>query len=111
MWRTGHGSSRSVARMLRGQPSMERGAWHSRPRDQYRESPGDRCARLFFAFLSAPGVTVRHLTCEVIAGQEHSRHVRVAHLVDASLTVADPHGRVWIVPVGGRVIEDRDLME
>src|SRR2546423_645184 len=111
MWRTRRGSSRSVARMLRGQPSTERRAWYSRPRDQYRETPGDRCARLFFAFLSAQGLTVRHLTCEVIVGQKHSRHVRVAHLVDASLAVADPHGRVWIVPVAGRVIEDRDLME
>src|SRR5436190_672978 len=64
--------------MLRGQPSTERCAWHSRPRDQYRESPVDRCARLFFAFLSAPGLTVGHLTFEVIVGQKHSRHVRTA---------------------------------
>src|SRR5215470_4476305 len=62
-------------------------------------------------FLSAPGLPLRHLTFEVSVGQKHSRHVRVAHLVDASLTVADPYRRVGIVPVGSCVVEDGDLMQ
>src|SRR5580765_118508 len=62
-------------------------------------------------FLSTTGLPLRHLTFEVSVRQKHSRHMRVAHLVDASLTVADPYRRVGIVTVGSCVVEDGDLME
>src|SRR5512138_2460495 len=51
-------------------------------------------------FLPTTGLPLHHLTFEVSVRQKHGCHVRVAHLVDASLTVADPYRRVGIVPVG-----------